>query len=105
MSGNAALLALYIIVSAFGLFELKSANGTFGAKFLIGLGAYGVGFLIWYFMLTAMPLSVAFPIAAGSLIIVTQIVGYLLFSEPLAWAHITGIVLILSGITVIFVRL
>ena len=41
---------------------------------------------------------------AGSLIVATQIVGYLMFSEPLAWAHIAGIGLILAGITVLFAR-
>jgi multidrug transporter EmrE-like cation transporter len=104
MTANAALLTAYILVSAFGLFELKSADGTFGVKFLIGLGAYGAGFFIWYLMLTAMPLSVAFPLAAGSLIVATQVVGYLMFSEPMAWAHIAGIALILVGITVLFAR-
>ena len=73
-----------------------------GTDFILGCAAYGSVFLIWYYVLTRMPLSTAFPIAAGSLIVSVQIVGYRFLSEPLALSHLTGIALILVGIGVIF---
>lgn len=102
MIANIGLFILYVCASAYGLFRLKTANGVVGPDFILGFAAYGAGFLIWYYVLTRMPLSTAFPIAAGSLIVATQIVGYRFLSEPLALSHLAGIALILAGIGVIF---
>lgn len=99
---NAGLFALYVLVSSFGLFKLKSASGILSLDFLLGFTLYGLGFLIWYYVLTRLPLSVAFPIAAGSLVIGTQAVGYLFLGETIHMAHAGGIVLILGGIFLIF---
>jgi len=101
---NALLLVAYVTVSSSGLYTLKIANGTIGLNFLIGLAFYGVGFLMWYGLLTRMPLSVAFPLAAGSLVIATQIVGSLFLNETLSLTHVGGIALITAGIAVIFVQ-
>jgi multidrug transporter EmrE-like cation transporter len=99
---NVALLVLYVVVSSFGLYALKGANGTIGTGFFIGLAFYGAGFLIWYGLLARMPLSVAFPLAAGSLVVATQLVGALFLDERLSLAHLGGIGLIVAGIAVIF---
>jgi len=99
---NVGLLALYVVVSSLGLFALKIASGPLSTHFAVGLGLYGLGFAIWYGMLTRMPLSVAFPIAAGSLVMATQLVGYLFLNESLRFGHLGGIVLILAGIAIVF---
>ena len=102
MIANAGLFVLYVLVSSFGLFKLKIANGTFGLDFLVGLTGYGAGFLIWYFILTRLPLSVAFPVAAGSLVAASQVVGFLALDETMQFMHVGGILLILVGIVLIF---
>lgn len=104
MITNIGLFILYVLVSSFGLFKLKAANGSFGFEFLVGLTSYGFGFLVWYYVLTRMPLSVAFPVAAGSLVVATQIVGYLFLDEGIQLLHVGGIAFILLGIVVIFAR-
>jgi len=99
---NIGLLALYVVVSSLGLFALKIASGPLSMHFAVGLALYGIGFAIWYGMLTRMPLSVAFPIAAGSLVMATQIMGYLFLDESLQLGHLGGIALILAGIAIVF---
>lgn len=101
---NIGLFTLYVVVSSFGLFKLKSASGFLSPDFLLGFTFYGIGFLIWYSVLTRLPLSVVFPIAAGSLVIATQVVGYLFLGETIRLVHASGIALILTGIVLIFVR-
>jgi multidrug transporter EmrE-like cation transporter len=101
---NASLLVLYVIVSSLGLYNLKGANGTIGIGFFIGLAFYGLGFLIWYGFLARMPLSVAFPLAAGSLVIATQFVGAIFLGESLSLAHLGGVGLIVAGIAVAFAK-
>ncbi len=101
---NIGLFTLYVLVSSFGLFKLKSASGFLSPDFLLGFAFYGFGFLIWYSVLTRLPLSVVFPIAAGSLVIATQVVGYLFLGETIRLVHASGIALILGGIVLIFVR-
>ena len=102
MTANIGLFVLYVVVSSFGLFKLKSASGTFGFDFFIGLTGYGFGFVIWYVVLTRLPLSVAFPAAAGSLVVASQIVGFLLLGESMKIMHVGEIFLILIGIVLVF---
>lgn len=101
---NIALFVLYAAVSSLGLFVLKTANGILNLQFLAGITLYGIGFLIWYGMLTRLPLSVVFPIAAGILVVATQFVGHLFLDERIEAGHLAGIGLVLAGIAVIFAR-
>ncbi len=66
--------------------------------FLIGCFFYGTGFLMWLLILRVLPLSIAFPVAAGSLIVATQLFGVLVLKEPIAPWHIAGIAFILVGV-------
>jgi multidrug transporter EmrE-like cation transporter len=99
---NIGLLTLYVAISSCGLLALKTASGPMTLHFAAGLILYAIGFAIWYGMLTRLPLSVAFPIAAGSLVMATQIVGWLFLDERLQVGHLGGIALILAGIAVVF---
>jgi multidrug transporter EmrE-like cation transporter len=104
MISNIALFALYVVVSAFGLYKLKSADGPLSADFGIGFASYGLGFLVWYYVLTRLPLSFAFPVAAGSLIVATQFVGHSFLGERIDLIQAGGIALILAGIVLIHIR-
>jgi multidrug transporter EmrE-like cation transporter len=101
---NIGLFTLYVLVSSFGLFKLKSASGLMSLDFWLGFAFYGAGFLIWYYVLTRLPLSVAFPIAAGGLVIATQVVGYLFLGETIHVVHAGGIALVVVGIVLIFLQ-
>ena len=101
---NLLVMLIYVLVSAFGLYRIKSAIGVFSTDFAIGFALYGLGFLIWMYILIRMPLSVAFPIAAGSLILATQVIGYFLLGEKISLLHGFGATSIIVGIALISVR-
>ena len=96
--GNILLIACYIAVSVAGLTLIKFG----GWKVLPGFALYGTGFAMWYWILTRLPLSRAFPVAAGGLIIGTQLAGWLILGEHLELRHVTGVALVLAGIIVLF---
>jgi multidrug transporter EmrE-like cation transporter len=99
-----ALLVTYVVVSVIGLHLLKTSAGmVVSMPFLLGLGCYGTGFAL-YLILTKLPLSVAFPLAAGALIVGTQLVGHMLLGEALGARHLFGVVLIVIGLAVVFPR-
>ena len=95
------ILGLYVGTSLFGLYKLKVAPFGVNVDFAIGFTAYAVGFLIWLFILKVVPLSIAFPLASGSLMLGTQIVGILVLGEAWDSAHVLGVALLLSGVVVL----
>jgi drug/metabolite transporter (DMT)-like permease len=101
---NVISMLFYVLVSAFGLYKIKAAGEVWSTDFAIGFTLYGVGFLIWMYILLRMPLSIAFPIAAGALIISTQLLGYFLLDERMPLQHIIGVTAIVIGITLISSR-
>lgn len=100
----AGLITIYALISAFGLYKIKAATGLYDSVLWIGAVAYGTGFLIWLVILRKYDLSVAFPIAAGSIIIATQAFGYLFLKESLSTIHLVGVALVITGIALIFAR-
>jgi multidrug transporter EmrE-like cation transporter len=98
---GAILLVPYAALSLFGLVQLKSATPGVNVGFAIGFGAYAVSFLIWLRILKLLPLSVAFPVAAGVLMVGTQLVGLLRFGEPFTLGKGLGVALILGGILIL----
>lgn len=90
-------LLVYAIISSSGLYLLKTADGWVSARFVCGGVLYGVGAGMWIYLLRMMPLSVAFPVASGMLMLGTTLIGYLLLGERLSPMQGLGIVLILSG--------
>ena len=99
-----ALIVIYALVSGYGLYLLKASQDFLSSGFLLGCVFYGGGFVIWIFILRLFPLSIAFPTAAGALIIATQIAGIYYLKESLAPTTIAGIVLIAVGIILIYVN-
>jgi multidrug transporter EmrE-like cation transporter len=95
-------LLLYVAISVTGLTLLKSQSEIFSARFVLGFLLYGLGFVMWYILLRMMPLSVAFPIAAGSLIAATQLVGSFFLDEKLGAMHLLGIAVIIAGVVLVF---
>ncbi len=99
---NWLVLLTYFALSGFGLLQLKAAGGIWTPSFIAGFASYGAGFLIWIYLLRQLPLSVVFPVAAGGLIVATQLLGYYFLSEPLSPMHLIGVLAIVGGIVLIF---
>ncbi|HEY2753605.1 hypothetical protein [Phenylobacterium sp.] len=68
---------------------------------LIGAFAwYGLTALIWFYILTRVPLSLAYPFSiVGSGLV--PLVAWLVFKEPLDWRFAAGYLLMLAGFAVI----
>jgi multidrug transporter EmrE-like cation transporter len=98
---SASIFVIYVITSCSGLYLLKAAEGWKAPAFAIGFVLYAAGAVIWMVILRMMPLSFAFPIAAGSLMIGTTLTGFFLLSENVTVWHITGIFMIITGIVLI----
>ena len=71
------LFMAYIGSSAFGLYRMKQAAEIASPAFALGFFFYGAGFVWWIVILRRLDLSLAVLIAAGGLIVATQIVGLL----------------------------
>ena len=64
---------------------------------LAAIALYGGATLLWVYILRGTPLSVAYPFAALSFIIV-PIGAWVLFGEALSWRYALGMVFIILGI-------
>jgi multidrug transporter EmrE-like cation transporter len=95
------LFAVYVATSCFGLYLIKVAEDWRTPTFLGGFVLYGMGALIWMAILRITPLSYAFPIAAGLLMIGTVLTGVFLLDEAVSLVHVAGAVLILFGIVLV----
>ena len=62
---------------------------------------YGLSFYLLSAALKVMPIGVAYAIWSGVGLILTVIVGIILWQERLDWARVVGIILILAGIVFI----
>lgn len=63
---------------------------------ILGLGLYGLGALLWLFVLGRAQLSLAYPFV-GLGFILTMLAGALVLHEPVSFARVAGTILILSG--------
>lgn len=102
MIKNILLFAGYALISSFGLYKIKLSNMVINQDLIIGGIFYIVGFLMWLVILKSNPLSIAFPLAAGFLIIATQIFGFFFLGEGINITKIIGILFVIIGIILIF---
>lgn len=96
-----ALFVVYVATSCYGLYLIKLAAGWKSPTFVFGFGLYAAGAVMWMVILRLMPLSYAFPIAAGALVIGTMLVGYLFLGESITSVHLAGSLMIIGGIVAI----
>ncbi|PYB74216.1 EamA family transporter [Rhizobium wuzhouense] len=108
MSGalNGPLLALVVFcVLAEAAREVcfKLASGTGGMRMFVhpaafaGFVFWGTELVAWTYVLTRLPLSLAFPLMASSYMVIA-IAGALIFKETLTFRHRVGVALITAGV-------
>jgi multidrug transporter EmrE-like cation transporter len=98
---KAAIFAVYISISLFGLYQLKVAEVGFNLQYVAGMTLYVLGFFLWLVVLRWFPLSIAFPLAAGTIIVGTQIVGAFLLKEQFDVVSLVAVSFILIGLTIL----
>ena len=69
---------------------------------LAGLAMYGLGAILWLFVLARLDVSMAYPFV-GLGFILTMLLGFLLLGEVLSILRIVGTLLVLIGVTLISV--
>jgi multidrug transporter EmrE-like cation transporter len=78
-----------------------AAAGLMGALFtpgvMVGLALYGFGTLLWLTALARVDVSQAYPFV-GLGFVLTAILGYLIFGDPLTPQRIAGILVVMGGI-------
>ncbi|MTW13156.1 EamA family transporter [Pseudoduganella eburnea] len=72
--------------------------------FWLGLGLYGAAFLLYAAALARLPLNVAHPILTSGAVATVALFSIFLFREPFHWTTVAGILLVISGVTLITSR-
>ncbi len=75
-------------------------NIATSASVLLGLACFGLSLLLWLYILSRVPLSLAYPFASLG-ILVTVFAGFLLFSEPISFAKAIGVTFIVGGVVLV----
>ena len=99
-----ALFSVYVSLSCTGLYLLKAAPAWMTLRFGLGFFLYALGAVMWLVILRQYPLSLAFPIAAGALILGTSLVGMFFLNETLTRMQTAGALTILFGIVLMAPR-
>lgn len=102
---SALLFLIYVATSCSGLYFIKAADEWKTPSFIIGFALYGTGALMWMGILRLFPLSFAFPIAAGALVVGTTLTGVFFLHESVSIWHLSGSFCIIAGIALIASRL
>ena len=76
------------------------SNWPFG----LGLGLYGVAFMLYAAALARLPLNVAHPVLTSGAVATVALCSLLIFREPFHWTTIAGILLVVAGVSLITVR-
>lgn len=98
------LFIAYALISSYGLYKLKISSFGINVGFISGFMFYAIGFVIWLYILKIYPLSVAFPLASGSLVVITQIVGVSFLGEAATLNKGIGAIFIIAGIALVYLE-
>lgn len=72
--------------------------------FWLGLGLYGVAFLLYAAALARLPLNVAHPILTAGAVATVALCSVVIFRESFHWTTAAGIVLVMAGVALITAR-
>lgn len=72
--------------------------------FWLGLGLYGIAFLLYAAALARLPLNVAHPILTSGAVASVALSSVLIFKEPFHWTTAAGITLVIVGVVLITAR-
>ena len=72
--------------------------------FWAGLAFYGIAFVLYAAALKALPLNVAHPVLTSGAIATVAVLSLLIFREPFYWTTVSGILLVIAGVTLITIR-
>lgn len=102
LSVTGQLLLKKGVISSSLSFELIPILRTIFSPFIIlGLSSYALSAIFWLFVLQRFQLSVAYPALSLTYILIV-LLGFFFFKEPVTTAKILGVILVVSGVFLIF---
>ena len=72
--------------------------------FWLGLGLYGIAFLLYAIALTHLPLNVTHPVLTVGAIATVALCSTIIFGEPFYWTTAAGIAFVIAGVALITAR-
>jgi multidrug transporter EmrE-like cation transporter len=91
-----------VLVKAFSArTDIRSLLDYVSLPFLFGVGAFGMGVVLYGKALQNIPLVLAYPIQVGACVLVIALLAVPLFGERFGTQTLLGIALVLSGIAVL----
>jgi len=75
-------------------------SGVTNLHLLSGLFCYGLSLLLWFYVLSKMELSKAYPLVSLGYVF-TLVLGYFFLNEAITVTKITGVTLIMVGVIVL----
>jgi len=79
-----------------GIFQIIK-HGVINPHLLTGMLFYGFSFILWFFVLSKMELSKAYPLISLGYVL-TLVMGVFFLNESMSVAKITGIAFIMIGV-------
>ena len=97
-----AILFFAVLSEVIATTSLKFSEGfTKIIPSIVVVVGYGLSFYLLSLTLKVMPIGIAYAFWSGIGIILTVVLGRVIWNESLDWARVTGIVLIIVGILII----
>ncbi|MDO4441919.1 MAG: multidrug efflux SMR transporter [Moraxella sp.] len=95
------LLTIAIISEVFGSTMLKLSDGFTKPLPVLGfIAGFGVAFYLLSLVLKSIPLGMAYAIWSGVGIVLTAVIGVVVFGEKVDFWGMTAIILIIAGVAV-----
>ena len=79
---------------------LKLGSVSFNMYLLSGMFSYGISIILWMIVLSKVNVSLAYPFLSVGYV-VTAVLAYLIFKEPLTVQKIFGIAIICLGVVIL----
>ena len=99
---TAMILFFAVLSEVIATTSLKFSEGfTKLIPSIVVVVGYGLSFYLLSMTLKVMPIGIAYALWSGIGIMLTVLLGKIIWNESLDWARVTGIILIIIGILVI----
>ena len=96
MAGN-------LLIKQFSTAAVRSEGltGYISAPFILGVGAFGIGVMLYGRALKQIPIVVAYPVQVGACILLIAAFAVAVFGERIGGRDLLGIALIVAGIALL----
>ena len=91
------------VLSVCGLYKIKSAPVVMSWDMCLGIGCYGVSFILWIWLLRVYPVTIVFPLALSLNLVATQMMGYWCLGEKFDFLQVMALICVAIAIILLAV--